>query len=381
MIHLIFITIAFTNDAMHPSTSSLSRAVLARSRVFVVVFASRRQSSTRVMPTDAAPTCVAYDDTRTACIIGTATGELVFRDRASSSSSHAPSIDTSGTSPRSKSQSHVSTTPWTRETSTRATDGDVGIIDVALCDAECGRRVAACAENGEISFWDVETRARDALVALVAGRVDGGARARQIAFAPRCGSLLLAAACDDGVVRFYEPRERCSGTAWEASDAFESARPGGRATALAWRRANESGQWPLLAVGMSWPRDGRHTVCVLARDARARRWRVVAETEHDADDDAETKRLAWSATTTTRGAINLVAARGSTCVVYECTGLATSGVGSMKTIGRLRHPGVVMSCDWNASGSVVATTCEDGVVRLWSANLKDGTWCEHAVAE
>ncbi len=380
MIHLIFITIAFTNDTIYPSTSSLSRAVLARSRVFVVVvFAPRRQSSTRVMPTDAAPTCVAYDDTRTACIIGTATGELVFRDRASSS--RAPSIDASGTSPRSKSQSHVSTTPWTRETSTRATDGDVGIVDVALCDAECGRRVAACAENGEISFWDVETRARDALAAGRAGRVDGGARARQIAFAPRCGSLLLAAACDDGVVRFYEPRERCSGTAWEASDAFESARPGGRATALAWRRASESGQWPLLAVGMSWPRDGRHTVCVLARDARARRWRVVAETEHGADDDAETKRLAWSAPTTTRGAINLVAARGSTCVVYECTGLATSGVGSMKTIGRLRHPGVVMSCDWNASGSVVATTCEDGVVRLWSANLKDGTWCEHAVAE
>ena len=86
MIHLIFITIAFTNDTIYPSTSSLSRAVLARSRVFVVVvFAPRRQSSTRVMPTDAAPTCVAYDDTRTACIIGTATGELVFRDRASSS--------------------------------------------------------------------------------------------------------------------------------------------------------------------------------------------------------------------------------------------------------------------------------------------------------
>jgi WD40 repeat protein len=359
---------------IHPRRPSRAPFSRARVFVFVVVFAPRRQSSTRVMPTDAAPTCVAYDDTRTACIIGTATGELVFRDRASS-------IDTSGTSPRSKSQSHVSTTPWTRETSTRATDGDVGIVDVALCDAECGRRVAACAENGEISFWDVETRARDALAAGRAGRVDGGARARQIAFAPRCGSLLLAAACDDGVVRFYEPRERCSGTAWEASDAFESARPGGRATALAWRRASESGRWPLLAVGISWPRDGRHTVCVLARDTRARRWRVVAETEHDDDDDAETKRLAWSATTTTRGAINLVAARGSTCVVYECTGLATSGVGSMKTIGRLRHPGVVMSCDWNASGSVVATTCEDGVVRLWSANLKDGTWCEHAVAE
>ena len=32
------------------------------------------------MPTDAAPTCVAYDDTRTACIIGTAVVRLPVAD-------------------------------------------------------------------------------------------------------------------------------------------------------------------------------------------------------------------------------------------------------------------------------------------------------------
>ena len=152
------------------------------------------------------------------------------------------------------------------------------------------------------------------------GRVDGP-RARQIAFAPRCGSLLLAAACDDGSCGFMN-RERDARGRRGTSDAFESARPGG-ARRRSRGDARTGGQWPLLAVGMSWPRDGRHTVCVLARDARARRWRVVAETEHDPDDDEGSERLAWSATTTARGAINLVAARGSTCRV-RCTGLTTA---------------------------------------------------------
>jgi len=335
------------------------------------------------MPTTAVPTCVAYDDTRTACIVGTADGELVFRERASSASASAStaSIDASRASPH----SNLSTSAWTREATARATDAGVGIIDVALSDASHGRVVAASTESGEISFWRASANAGAVVSRLGSVRVDGGARARQIAFAPTHDALTLAAACDDGVVRFYEPRDSLTATAWESSDVFESARPGGRATSLAWRRSSERvsasiTHFPILAVGTSWPRDARHTVSALARDERARRWRVVAEMENDDGDDEETSRLAWSATTTARGALSLVAARGSTCVIYEFTGVTPRGVESTKTMGRLRHPRRVTSCDWNASGSVIATAAEDGVVRMWSANLKDGAWCEHAVA-
>jgi len=340
------------------------------------------------MPTTAVPTCVAYDDTRTACVVGTADGELVFRERASSASAAAStaSIDASRASPH----SNLSTSAWTREATARATDAGVGIIDVALSDASHGRVVAASTESGEISFWRASANAGGAgggagVSRLGSVRVDGGARARQIAFAPTHDALTLAAACDDGVVRFYEPRDALTATAWESSDVFESARPGGRATSLAWRRSSERvsasiTHFPILAVGTSWPRDARHTVSALARDERARRWRVVAEMENDDGDDEETSRLAWSATTTARGALSLVAARGSTCVIYEFTGVTPRGVESTKTMGRLRHPRRVTSCDWNASGSVIATAAEDGVVRMWSANLKDGAWCEHAVA-
>jgi WD40 repeat protein len=52
-----------------------------------------------------------------------------------------------------------------------------------------------------------------------------------------------------------------------------------------------------------------------------------------------------------------------------------------KQIGRLDHPCEVNSAEWNASGSVIATAAADGVVRLWSANLKDGTWREQTMGQ
>jgi WD40 repeat protein len=213
-------------------------------------------------------------------------------------------------------------------------------------------------------------------------RVEGGAKARCVAFAPSHDALTLAAACDDGVVRFYEPREKLTATAWESTLEFEGKKPGGDATALAWRRSSErtsAVNVPILAVGTTWTSEARHGVSVLAYDEKFRRWNVVTEMEDGLTTSA--RHLAWSATTTARGALNLVVASGSKCLVYEFTGVVVRGVEDAKQIGRLDHPCEVNSAEWNASGSVIATAAADGVVRLWSANLKDGTWREQTMGQ
>ena len=177
MIHIIFITIAFTNDTMYPSMSSLSRAVLARSPSSSSS-SSRRDVRARLASCPPTPRPPASPTTTRAPRASSAPppanssfATARRRRRRTRRRSTRPGR------PRVQNHNHiVSTAPWTRETSTRATDGDVGIIDVALCDAECGRRVAACAENGEISFWDVEARALDALA--VAPSRDGSTAAR-----------------------------------------------------------------------------------------------------------------------------------------------------------------------------------------------------------
>ena len=97
------------------------------------------------MPTDAAPRCVAYDDTRTACVVGTAAGEIVFRERASSASA----LDAAAVEDHSK----PSASPWTRQASARAADDTSAIVDIALSDAAHGRVIAAATASGEVSFW------------------------------------------------------------------------------------------------------------------------------------------------------------------------------------------------------------------------------------
>jgi WD40 repeat protein len=326
------------------------------------------------MPTDAAPCCVAYDDTRTACVVGTTAGEIVFRERAASVSARDDAAVEDRSTP--------SASPWTRQAYARAADDASAIVDIALSDAAHGRVIAAATASGEVSFWRASGDSNGTLRVERVGlaRVEGGAKARCVAFAPSHDVLTLAAACDDGVVRFYEPREKLTATAWEATLEFEGKKPGGDATALAWRRSSErvsAVNEPVLAVGMTWASEARHVVHVLAYDETFRRWRFVAELALGSTTSA--RHLAWSATTTARGALNLVAASGSKCAVYEFTGVVVSGVEDAKEIGRLDHPCEVNSAEWNASGSVIATAAADGVVRLWSANLKDGTWREQTM--
>jgi WD40 repeat protein len=93
------------------------------------------------------------------------------------------------------------------------------------------------------------------------------------------------------------------------------------------------------------------------------------------------KYMSWSAMTTARGALDLAVATGSRCAVYEFTGLtAEGGVQIVTEKGILRHPCEVNNCEWNTSGSIIATAAADGVVRMWSANLKDGAWRENTMA-
>lgn len=336
-----------------------------------------RRAPKNAMPMDLPPRCVAYDDTRTACVMGDADGDVVFRERVEVAASTVGERNQTAAS-----RERSAGAAWTRSCAARSPDGSA-VIAVALADASHGRVCASASASGEIAFWRASATAagESRLETLGAVRVEGGARATSIAFAPApWTTLTLAAACEDGVIRFYEPRERSTATSWEATREYESAKPFGECTAVAWRRASERVglvDFPVVAVATSWSKEARHSVSVLAYEETLGRWRVVAELEDGLT--TSVRHLAWSATITARGALNLVAASGSKCFVYEFEGVTTSGAGKSTELGRLNHSCEVNSAEWNASGSVIATAAADGAIRFWSANLKDGTWREHNV--
>ena len=205
-----------------------------------------------------------------------------------------------------------SPTPSTASASPRAT---------ARAPCACGASPRAPPTRRRPSPPPRRARGRRAVGSLRRPRRGASRRvgaARHLAFAPpdaapgpngtRAPSL--AAAGDDGVVRFYAPRDADALADWELENEAEALAPGGACTALAWRvAAGESSgagagagardgalttpKPAMLAVGMHWPATGRSDARVLARDEANARWRVAARL-FSGEPRAPATALAWA---------------------------------------------------------------------------------------
>ena len=261
-------------------------------------------------------TATAYDTSGTRMATCTSSGAIHVWDRAADAPDGSPGV-------------------W-RQTSAWAAH-DAPCLAVAFADAEHGQCLASSDGSGAVRVWREPPRSADPKAALAASRAalagaapwdlcadlgaarrDASSAARHLAFAPpdaapgpngtRAPSL--AAAGDDGVVRFYAPRDADALADWELENEAEALAPGGACTALAWRvAAGESSgagagagardgalttpKPAMLAVGMHWPATGRSDARVLARDEANARWRVAARL-FSGEPRAPATALAWA---------------------------------------------------------------------------------------
>ena len=96
--------------------------------------------------------------------------------------------------------------------------------------------------------------------------------------------------------------------------------------------------------------------------------------------------MAWAPKTRTGDTDDVVAvALGADVGLFRVDTMDLVGAASLGAVGgvasleaTLSHPAVVRVCDWNAVGDTLATSAEDGRVRLWAANVATGTWEEQA---
>jgi len=303
---------------------------------------------------------------------------------------------------------------------------------VAFAGAEFGRCLASSSDDGTICMWREGVRAPGAAAAAAATAAaeagssewercaqlrDSTEPVSHLSFAPADHGLQLAAAGDDGAVRFYSPSDPLALTGWELCNESEALRPGARCVAVAWRgrgvddaRAGSS-RWvsphdgsnpdgshgtpmggrttsdgitvpPALAVALRWP-DGVNAVRVLSYDEAAMRWNHAATVY---EGPAAVNALAW-APGTRAGVLNdvVAVALGADVGLFRVDTMSFGGAASLGAAGvaasleaTLSHPAVVRVCDWNAVGDTLATSAEDGRVRLWAANVATGAWEEQA---
>jgi nucleoporin SEH1 len=326
---------------------------------------------------------------------------------------------------------------------------------VAFAGAEFGQCLASSASDGTICVWSEALRAPGpaAAAAAVAAAEEGAARWERCAslrdgalavshlgFAPPEYGLQLAAAGDDGVVRFYSPTDTLALSGWELCNEAEALVPGAACTALAWCRPTGAGVHggaggggsggregyasaaegeaapspPMIVVGLTWSgRGGESDARVLAYDEAGMRWRVVAQL---CTGPVAVTALAWAPNTNAAGGgvETIAAAIGTEAAVFRMegydggggggggggrTGGGSGGAGTgdggdaggaggadasvggelrTRRAATLPHPAAVHGVDWNMVGNTLATSAGDGVVRVWAANMQSGAWEQRA---
>jgi len=264
---------------------------------------------------------------------------------------------------------------------------------------------------------------------------DSRAAVNDVAFAPRHNGLMLAAASADGLLRLYTANDQQELAVWDRWDEFAALDGGAPLTCLAWNPGRfdaptlvVGGEAPHLAVwaysasfrkwtrlcilptgglvtnDVAWaPNAGRsyHLIAAACRDAAApgrgaatltdsglasgtvSLWRLTmdADDEDDFDEDedgageAAGGAGASSSSSATTEAVDRAAGPGAAeadgefravdgvRAAQECI-ICSSAAGDCPEVWRLR---------WGVVGSLLATTGDDGIVRLWRRRLT-GKW-------
>jgi nucleoporin SEH1 len=205
-----------------------------------------------------------------------------------------------------------------------------------------------------------------------------------IAFSPRHLGLLLAVASTDGTVRVYRAGNTSDLTHWELDDDILASRGGissiswcdsrfsppmfvvGAAdSAIIWGYSAAHRTWSQVCelVGhtdmvhdVSWaPNVGRsfHLVGTASRDGTVRLWHVLPPAEAEDDSAAD-------------GGAGGGGGEGDAAV-------EPSPLEATLTAVLDEHRGQVWRVRWNLTGTTLATTGDDGVVRLWNQSLA-GEW-------
>lgn len=211
-----------------------------------------------------------------------------------------------------------------------------------------------------------------------------------MAFAPPFLGLQIAAGAADGMVRVYEAIDVTNLAHWPLQDSFEGGREGGReggVTSLSWNKCRFDP--PMMVVGGS---GGGVRVWVGREEGQSgghggRRWEMLCELSRGGGGGGEGVRdVAWAPKMGRSYHLIATAGRDNKLRIHTLRREEEEEREGERRGGRRRwvHDAVedtqeidvgaeIWRVEWNVVGTLLASSGEDGVVRLWRKD-QDGRW-------
>ncbi|CAN6585917.1 unnamed protein product [Malus baccata var. baccata] len=265
-----------------------------------------------------------------------------------------------------------------------------GIVKIAWVPPEYGDAVACVCTNGTLSLWEEVAEDAQPLQWKLCTSFNGGsAQLLDTQFGVSAAGLKMVTAYSDGHVKVYELLDPLELKNWQLQAEFQnvidSVSTVGPAMCLSasisWNPRRGESQESSFVLGFSSNTPQLNSAKVWEFDQAHQRWLPVAELASPGDNDNQVYAVAWAPNIGRPYEVIAIATHKGISIWHLGLNPDSDGRLSMEKIAVLSgHKGEVWQMEWDMSGMTLATTGNDGSVRLWQSSL-NGVWHEEATFE
>lgn len=251
---------------------------------------------------------------------------------------------------------------WTCTGAWKAHSGS--IWKVAWAHPEFGQLLASCSFDRTVCIWEEEEDSKgEKRWSKRATLVDSRDSVQDIKFAPRHLGLKLATCSSDGFVRIYEAADVTNLAHWSSSmEEFESK---GGITCISWNPSPIDTR-PMLVVGTN-----DKTAKVWEFNETYRKW-VHVETL--AGHSGPIHDVCWAPNMGRTYHLIATASKDSLVKIWKLQIQAEKQKVEVTPLATFDdHQSEVWRVEWNITGTILASSGDDGVVRLFKTNF-EGKW-------
>jgi len=238
------------------------------------------------------------------------------------------------------------------------------VYKLSWAHPEFGQILASCSSDRAVNIYEerVDSRSQKSKWRLQCKLSESRDSVQDIQFAPRQMGLKLATCSLDGRVRIYESNDVMNLSAWPLVQEFEAGKKD--CYSISWNSSLFDP--PMMAVACA------NTLRIWECHSQSQRWQVVCDFDGFTD---PIHHVAWApnmgrtyhliATASKDGIVRihkLFVPKNKLQYQYECVAKLTE------------HKAEVWRVSWNLSGTMLASTGDDGACRLWKNDFKSGKW-------
>ncbi|CAG8570258.1 6936_t:CDS:2 [Paraglomus occultum] len=256
---------------------------------------------------------------------------------------------------------------WEDVATWKAHDGS--ILRVAWAHPEYGQVIASCSFDRTVRIWEeqeYEPKNSDNRFGMRARLPESKSAVQDIEFAPNALGLKLAAVAADGSIRIYEAMEVTNLKKWTLLEEFNVS----GSIHMKEAEGNYCISWcpsrfhaSMIAVGCG--KEAR-----IYKQNAINNWAAIItlyghkDTIHD---------ISWAPAMGRSYQLIATASKDHFVRIYKLTP-AESGYFNVSNVAEFSdHGAEVWRVEWNITGTILASSGDDGKVRLWKANHK-GEW-------